>query len=207
MYKVIGYPRTRVMRVLWLLEELGVAYDLDPATPTSAQVIERYSEGKIPVLETPDGVLTDSVAIMTYLADKHGDPATGPAFAAGSYERGVQDGHTQFIVDELEGALWATTRHLRKDEAEQSPAFVAEMRAQFDRGIERLVARVGAGPFLMGERFTTPDILAGHAAAWAKIVNFDISNEAALAYLGRVASRPSAGRARERAVAAMQAQP
>lgn len=36
MYKVIGSPKTRAFRVFWMLEELGVDYEIDPAMPRSA---------------------------------------------------------------------------------------------------------------------------------------------------------------------------
>lgn len=72
MYKIIGFPRTRAMRVIWMLEELGEPYELDPAMPHSDTVKALNPCGKVPVLIDGDTVLTESVAICTYLADKHG---------------------------------------------------------------------------------------------------------------------------------------
>jgi glutathione S-transferase len=107
MYTVIGSVKTRTFRVLWLLEELGVEYAFQPAAPRSPEVLALSPLGKVPVLLDDDHVFTDSTAIMTYLADKHGQMT----YAAGTPERAVQDGHTNFLLDEFDACLWAAARH------------------------------------------------------------------------------------------------
>ena len=78
MYTVVGAPMTRSFRVLWALEELGQPYELIPALPQSPEILEVTDSGKVPALIEGDAVLTDSTAIITYLADKHGS-LTAPA--------------------------------------------------------------------------------------------------------------------------------
>ena len=63
--------------------------------------------GKVPVLRDDAHTFTDSTAIMTYLADKHGQLT----FPAGSPKRAVQDGHTGFLLDEFDACLWTAARH------------------------------------------------------------------------------------------------
>ena len=82
-YTVIGAARTRTLRVLWTLEELGLAYDHIDAPPRSQAVTDVSPAGKIPVLVADGVALTDSVAIMTYLADRH----CALTFAPGTIER------------------------------------------------------------------------------------------------------------------------
>ena len=72
MYTVIGHPQSRALRVIWALEELGQPYELVKAMPRSEEILKYNPLGKIPALIDGEDVLTDSVAIMTYLADKHG---------------------------------------------------------------------------------------------------------------------------------------
>ena len=72
MYTVIGTPMTRTFRVLWTLEELGQSYELNPARPQSEEVLALNASGKVPVFQDTGETLTDSTAIITYLADKHG---------------------------------------------------------------------------------------------------------------------------------------
>ena len=50
MYKLIGSPKTRAIRVLWMLEELGADYEIDPATPHSETVFAINPSGKVPAL-------------------------------------------------------------------------------------------------------------------------------------------------------------
>ena len=83
MYTVIGGVASRTFRVLWMLEELGADYEHRPASPHAEEVTAHSASGKIPVLLDGDAALTDSTAILTYLADKHG-ALTSPA---GSLER------------------------------------------------------------------------------------------------------------------------
>ena len=58
--------------------------------PHSEQVLARNPSGKIPVLVDGGTTVTDSTAIMTYLADRHGRLT----FPAGTVERARQDGYT-----------------------------------------------------------------------------------------------------------------
>lgn len=207
-YHLIGSPRSRVMRVIWLLEELGLPYEIEPLSLGSDAVRARSPEGKVPILETPEGAqLTDSVAIMTYLADRHGDPDTGPSWPAGALERGRQDGHTQFLVDEMDGALWTLSlhRYVLPEEMRALDAVAPGALRLFHRAVERLAARIGDGPYLMGARFTLPDIVAGHCAGWAKVAGIEIQNDAVAAYLKRIYARDANARARTRAAEALTA--
>ena len=43
MYKLIGSPKTRAIRVVWMLEELGLDYEIDPAGPHSDAVLSGQS--------------------------------------------------------------------------------------------------------------------------------------------------------------------
>ena len=107
MYRVIGTAKSRAFRVMWMLKELGQPYEVEPAMPQSDD-IRRYNPlGKVPALVDGDAVLTDSVAIMTYLADKHG-AMTAPA---GTSARARQDAMTLWLVDEMDALLWTAAKH------------------------------------------------------------------------------------------------
>ncbi|MEO1274868.1 MAG: glutathione S-transferase family protein, partial [Pseudomonadota bacterium] len=188
--------KSRAIRVYWMLEELGLKagpdYTFDPAGPQSEGVRAVSPGGKIPVLvveeEGTRHVLPDSVAIVQFLADRHGD-ITHPA---GTVARGEQDSFTQFAVDEVEGALWTASKH--------SFIYPSEMRvdaiksvcaAEFDRAMKTLEARLGDRTYVTGERFTVPDLLLGHCAGWAKLVGFELPEGTVGAYFSRVRARPA----------------
>ncbi|WP_269584910.1 glutathione S-transferase family protein [Roseibium sp. Sym1] len=189
MYKVIGFPRTRAMRVMWLLEELGEPYELDPALPQSDAVRAVNPSGKVPVLMDGDEPITDSVAICTYLADKHGKFT----FPAGTLERARQDSFSQFGVDVLEGALWTAAKNtFINPEDKRAPDVKDVCRYEFARGLEILGARIGDGPYAMGETFTIADIIIGHCAGWAVAAKFDLPGEGPVHdYFKRLRERPA----------------
>lgn len=82
---------SRSQRVLWLLEELGVPYDIqfyerDPKTMLAPPELRRiHPLGKSPVITDGDMVVAESGAIVEYLVDKYGDGRLAPA--RGTYER------------------------------------------------------------------------------------------------------------------------
>lgn len=186
MYTVIGGLRSRTFRVLWMLEELGERYEHQAAAPRSDEVRRHISSGKVPVLLTDGAALTDSVAIMTFLADRHGKLT----FPAGTLDRARQDGHTQFIVDELDATLWTASRHsFVLPEERRVPQIKDSLKWEFSVALDRLAERLGGGPFLMGETMTIPDILATHCCNWALNAKFPDPPAAVAAYLDRMRSR------------------
>jgi glutathione S-transferase len=70
-------PQSRAVMTLWLLEELGVSYDLKPVAyedgsmRTSGSFLALNPMGKIPAIVDGETVVTETVAIAMYLADKY----------------------------------------------------------------------------------------------------------------------------------------
>ena len=106
-YRIIGSAKSRTMRVLWMLEEIGAPYEHVAAAPRSEEVTRFNPAGKIPVLVVDHTPVTDSVAIMTYLADRH-DALPHPP---GTLERARQDSLTHAICDEFDATLWEAAKH------------------------------------------------------------------------------------------------
>jgi glutathione S-transferase len=194
MIKVIGARATRAIRVLWLLEELGVEYEHVPAKPRSPEVVALTGSGKVPALEVDGQVITDSTAIMTYLADAHG----GLTAKAGTIGRARQDAVLHILLDEMDSVLWAAARHsfvLPEDRRvpEVKPAMIADYAASLPR-IEAALK----GPFLMGEEMTVPDILLTHCLGWAERAKFPEAPKALQDYRARMEAREAFGRAMAR---------
>lgn len=194
MYEVIGNTQSRAFRVMWLLEELGQDYTHTPDKPGSGRAAELNPSGKIPVLCDGDAVLTDSTAIMTYLADKHG-ALTHPC---GTVERAKQDALTHQILDEMDSVLWVATRHkFMLPEDKRVPDVIDSLKWEFGRNAARIAERF-EGPFLMGEKMTVPDIILTHCLNWAFGAKFPYDHENLLAYAkamrGRDAFKAAVGR-------------
>lgn len=193
MYTLIGPIDTRAFRVLWMLEELGLPYEHVKSKPRTAETLKHNPAGKVPVLLEGDVALTDSVAIMQYLADKHG----AFTYPCGTIERARQDGFTQFVNDELDGTLWTAARHsFILPEDKRVPAVKDSLKWEFGRSVDELMRRMGDGPFLMGEEMTVPDILTAHCGSWAIAAKFPLENEAFNAYVKRMRGRAAFGRVR-----------
>lgn len=192
MYTVIGGVSSRTFRVLWMLEELGATYEHIPARPRSDEVRAHNPSGKIPVLIDGGEALTDSTAILTYLADKHG----ALTYPAGSLDRARQDGITFAILDELDAVLWTAARHsFVLPEDKRVPEIKDSLKAEFASNSERLSKRI-AGPFVMGEMMTIPDIIMTHCCNWAISANFPEPVPGLARYLSNMRARPAFGRAR-----------
>lgn len=188
MYTVMGSVNSRTFRVLWMLEELGQPYEHRPEPPRSDAVRALNPSGKIPVLIDEGVPLTDSTAILQYLADRH-RMFTHPA---GTRERARQDGWTYRLLDELEAPLWSAAKHsFVLPEAQRVPAVKDSLRWEFSQGAARLAERMGEGPWLMGAQFTVPDIVLGHICRWAGRAGFDVEAPALLAHAAACAARPA----------------
>ncbi len=188
-YKLIGSPKTRAFRVLWMLEELGVDYEVEPADPRSEAILAANPSGKVPALAVKDRIIIDSTAICQFLADRHGQCT----FPTGTIERGLQDSWTHFVLDEVDSILWFNAKHtfvlpkdLRSETAKKA------CRHDFDKAIQVLEKRLGDQPYMMGDTFTVPDLLFGHCSGWAiNGAGWDIASKPVKDYAERVRARPA----------------
>jgi glutathione S-transferase len=199
MYTVIGSPKTRAFRVMWMLEELGQTYEIDPTPPRDKKLEAINPSLKVPILKDADDYVIDSVAICQYLADKH----QRLTFSAGTIARAHQDSFTQFAVDDVESALWQAAKHTfalpteyRVEDAKRACVF------DFGRAMKALSARLGDKTYVMGDTFTVPDLLLGHCAGWAKAMGWTLPDGNVGDYFAHIAARPAylAAKARRDAV-------
>ncbi len=196
MYHLIGHPQSRTMRVAWALEELHLPYEWQPAPPRSDAVTLHNPTGKVPVLMVDEEPLTDSVAIVTFLADRHG----ALTHAHGTLERARQDALTNYIVAEVDAALWLAAKHsFVLPEGERVPEVKATAKAEFARALDHLVAMKNEKPYLAGEDFTVPDLILGHCAGWAVAARFPLPEGAFGHWLGELRKRPALHAALRRA--------
>lgn len=185
MYQVVGHLASRAFRVFWVLEELGVPYENLNEVAHSDRVKALNPSGKIPVLIDGDVALTDSAAIMSFLADKYG----ALTFAAGTHDRARQDAFLHRINDELDAVLWTATRHAKYlPDEHRVPEVTPSLKWEFARNADRIADEL-TGEFLMGDQMTVPDILLAHCLLWAKKADFPIPRQELLDYLGRMTAR------------------
>lgn len=204
MYEVIGFPRTRALRVTWLLEELGQPYRFICARPRSDLAYADNPTGKLPILKVDGEVVIDSLAICTFLADRHADK--GLTFPAGTLERARMDSFLQLAVHDFELPLWLTSLHSRLlPEQHRVKEILPWAAGEWKRAVKALARRLGEGPYVMGERFTLADLFFGHIAGWARVDGLAIADETVSAYFARVSKRPALITALKREKAAAEA--
>ena len=191
MYTVLGSTKNRTLRVIWALEELGVTYNQVVGDPGSAEVKALNPTGKVPALIVEGEVLPDSIAIMTFLSDRH----NALTFPAGSLERLRMDGHIQFLLEEFDSLLWVAAKNSFINPVDQrAPEVKPVLKWEFQRSLVRLEERF-QGEFLMGDTFTIVDILAVHCLNWAFIAKFPAASEELKAYTKRCRDRDAYKRA------------
>lgn len=192
MYTVLGMTATRAFRVLWMMEELGLEYTHLPHAPQSEEVLRVNPSGKVPALLMDKDVIIDSVAIIQFLADKHG----GLTHPAGTIARAQQDSFTQFINDEIDSVLWAAARNsFVLPEDKRVPEIKKTLKWEFARSLKILEKRLGDSEFLMGNQITLPDIVLTHCGGWARVAGFDIPDGPLRDYFRRMIARPAYKRA------------
>ena len=183
------------MRVIWMLEEIGEPYEINPVSPRGDEARAHNPMAKVPSLTGPEGTICDSVAILTYLADKHGQ-LTWPA---GTMTRARQDFATQTVVSEVDAALWTAAKHsFALPEDWRVPGIKDTARKEFARGMDALEKIKGGDPFLAGNRFTIADLLLGHCAGWALAAKFELPGGDFGDWLKSLSKRPAMQRALKR---------
>lgn len=178
-------PWSRSSRLVWLLEEIGAAYDItycdirrmdgtgapDPRNP--------HPDGKVPALLHGDALVTESAAVALYLTDLF--PEAGLGAPVGSPERGAYLTWLAWIAGEMEPSFWARISGATEGDA--------KARARYDAVVARLFGALERGPYLMGQRFTAVDVMAGSALAWAR--DYSPPSAALDAWLERILERPA----------------
>src|SRR3546814_10313489 len=111
--KLYGTPPTRVLRAIWLLNELGLEYehcpvDLMQGEAQRPEFLDLKPAAKVPVLVDGDVVLTESAAIQLYLAEKNTEAGLIPEEME---ERAQMYRWIFFLVNEIEQPQLRIARH------------------------------------------------------------------------------------------------
>lgn len=213
MYKLYGFPVSNYYNMVKLaLLEKGLAFEEVEARPSQEADYKRKSPmGKVPCLETPQGFLSETAAILQYLEDAHPAPALLPADAwARAKVRELMHGIELYV--ELQAR-----RHFGHVffGGPKSQAAVDEVRPVVENGLAAL-RLLSSGQYLAGDAFTLADVVAYYSFGYAQmalktVYDWDIVAEVpGLAdRLARIAGRPTTRQvdaAQQAALAAFMAQ-
>jgi glutathione S-transferase len=193
--KLYEFAPTRSIRVRWTLAELGVdfesvAVNLIKGEHRRPEFLKLNPAGKLPVLVDGDLVLTESVAIVLYLADKYPDKRLIPADPGG---RAEVYRWLLFAATELEQPLWRIARHsMLYPEPKRLPAEVALAREDFEAMAAVAEAHMRGRQFVVGDNVSVADFVLAYTLDWATMGNLLERFGVLKAYMERMYERPQA---------------
>jgi glutathione S-transferase len=192
----------RALRVHWALIELGLDYRTEPVQSRTGETqtddfARLNPRQKIPVLQDGDLTLTESAAIVTYLAERYSRPEARliPTEIA---NRARYHEWQSFICMELDAtSLYVLRRHAYlPDIYGAAPEAVAGAEAYFARMIGAAAETINDGrTYLLGDAFSGADILMTTCLDWAARYDQPVP-DTFLAYRERVVARPAYAAAR-----------
>lgn len=187
---------SRSTRVLWLLEELGLEYELetlafDPKALRSADYLALSPFGKVPVLVDGSITMFESLAIMQYLLEHYGDGRLRPTHESPNYGHFLQWFH--FGESTLMPPVARIFEHtIKLPEGERDPRVAESSKRQFQHFAKGLETALAGRDYLVGNEFTAADIVVGYTLNAGKQLGvFPEGCPALEAYLERLTSRPA----------------
>ena len=190
---------TRSHLVRFCLEELGLAHevrriDASKGEHKSPEYLRVNPHGQLPALVDGDNTLRECAAICMHLTDRV--PASELAPAVGSVERGL---YYQWCLYAIATELIPLTKialHTRFFPPEmRSEATAEEGRRQWVEVARVLSDALSGRSWLLGDRFTTADVLVGGSLWLASFVGVLAPHAELVRYYGRVRERPAFQRA------------
>ena len=193
----------RSLRPLWMLEELGLEYELHLLTFPPRVHHKEYKAinplGTIPCFFDGDLRMTESPAICHYLAEKFASSRDLPGLhmRADEPEYGSYLNWLYFSDATLTFPQTIVLRYTRLEpEHRRQPELAADYRAWFYGRLRAVEAALKDRDYLVGNRFTAADIAVGYALYLAASIGIDQDFPPLVsAYRDRLTSRPAFQRA------------
>lgn len=200
MIKAYGLNSSRSTRMLWALEEAQVEYtyhhlNFRQGEHLSKEYLSINPASKVPSLVDGELVLTESAAIVNYIANKYA-PHLAPASVE---EKALYDQWLFFITGELEQALWTIGKNKFALPKERRVADAIELgKWEQTRSLDLLSKGLGDKDYLLGDKFTAVDIMAGHTLAWGLRFKLPLEQDNLQKYYNRITERDGYKKALEK---------
>ena len=206
---------SRSQRVLWLLEELGVRYEVrryerDANTMLAPPALRAvHPLGKSPVITDGVSTVAESGAIIEYLIDKYGDgrlipPAGTPERLRYAYWLHYAEGSAmpplllKLIFDRLGSAPlpWPVSLITRRISGQVTRTFITP---QLTLHLDFMESELASRPWFAGGQFTAADVqMSFPLEAAASRAGLNASRPKLMAFLDRIHARPAYRQALER---------
>lgn len=194
MIKLYFAPRTRSARVLWLLEELGLSYELvegEFVPPAQKFFGQSTPLGKYPTLVDGDITMCESGAILEYLLERYGEGKLQPLIGTSARAAYLQWFHyAEGTAFPPLGILVWLTRY--REDGGNHEDLIADTMGRARSGFEFLENHLSDNTYVAGDDFTAADIMMGFTLLAAMDLGVvDDTFPHTSAYLGRLAERPA----------------
>jgi len=195
MLKLHHAPNSRAGRIVWLLEELGLEYELNrmefsPKDLKSPEHRARHPLGRVPVLEDGEVSMYESGAIVEYIIARHTDGALKPAVDSPQFPAYLQWFHyCEGMVMPPVNIIVVQTLLLPPDR--QNKESLGQAQRLLTKAVAPIDEQLAGREYLIGD-FSAADIMLGHACYMSRrlgCVGSDLVN--LNAYLDRIEARPA----------------
>lgn len=193
------HPQSRGAMTHWMLEEIGCTYKIEVMQfgppMKSPEYLAINPMGKVPAVKHGDTVVTETGAILSYLADLFPDARLAPPVG----QRGAYYRWMYFVAGPCEAAM-------SNKSVGWEPA--PELRGRFGYGsyqqtIDTITRAVDGKTFIAGDRFTAADLYVASFLNFGMMFNTIEKRPALEAYVKPHVARPAFKRAEEKAAALM----
>ena len=196
MLKLYFAPATCSLASHIALEEAGATYeaeklDFSAGAQRAPEYLRLNPKGRVPVLVTDRGVLTETPAILAYIGQSFPDSAVGIPKDAFDFAR------IQAFNSYLCSTVHVAHAHKRRasrwaDDIVAQEAMAAKVTANMGDCFELIETSMFAGPFVMGEAYSIADPYLFTISGWLKGDGVDIERfPKILAHRQRMAERPA----------------
>jgi glutathione S-transferase len=197
MFRLYYAPRTRSVRIRWLLEELGLPYELERVEflPKETVFAQATPLGKFPVLVDGEVVIGESGAIVEYILERSGDTRLAPPI--GSPLRGPFLQWIHFAEATAFAPLGVIVWHaLYRGDADRCEVAIEAARERGASALAVVERQLEHGDWLLGTMFSAADVMLGFTLAAAQLLGvLDERYPKTLAYFSRLSERPAFQRA------------
>lgn len=184
-------PRSRAQMAHWMLEEAGAPYrivpvDFEKGEHKTPSFLAMNPMGKLPTIVDRGTVVTETAAIIAYLADAF--PKAGLAPPVGDPARGTYYRWLFFGAGCFEPALLDTMLKRPPPERKMAVGW-----GSYEDVLTTLKTALAKGPYLLGDTFSAADVYVGSELRWAMMFGAPgLKGEKIFDdYVARLAARPA----------------
>ena len=194
--KVYWAPQTRSTRAIWMLEEVGIDYDMElvdirsPDRKDSGEFLAASPMGKVPAISDGDTSMSESAAICLYLADRYRAGELAPTID--DPQRGKFLYWTMYTPAVVEPAMAEKFNNAEPNRVRNGWGDFDSMIETFDKALE-------GKDWILGDQFTAADVMLGSSAVFMRMFEMLPDTRNIGAYADRCLARPAFQKAAEKA--------